>query len=222
MTGGPGPTRARRPRGVLGGLAVLVAAGVLAGCGTAAGGGTASASGPSPAGATPSTAQEVDAVAPVASATPGACPRGWGSAARTGTSTAAAPLVRVAAGTHPCFDRLVLEFTGRVNGYDVRYVARVLEDASGRPVPVAGGARLKVTVVAPAYDGSRVTYRPSDPAHVAPVAGYPVFRQVAWAGSFEGSTTLALGVRAQLPFRVSVLPGPGTHSRLVIDVARRW
>ena len=54
------------------------------------------------------------------------------------------------------------------------------------------------------------------------MAGYSTFRQVAWAGSFEGQTTVGLGVRARLPFRVFALTGPGTGSRLVIDVAHRW
>ena len=39
------------------------------------------------------------------------------------------------------------------------------------------------------------------------------------AGSFEGQTTIGLGVRARLPFRVFVLAGPGSGSRLVVDVA---
>lgn len=55
--------------------------------------------------------------------------------------------------------------------------------------------------------------------------GYSTFRQVAWAGSFEGQTTLALGVRARLPFRVFSLnrtPNSGHTPRLVIDVAHRW
>jgi hypothetical protein len=57
------------------------------------------------------------------------------------------------------------------------------------------------------------------------VGGYRTFRQVAWAGSYEGSTTLALGVRARLPFRVILLPGVAQSDfgpRLVIDVAHRW
>jgi hypothetical protein len=54
------------------------------------------------------------------------------------------------------------------------------------------------------------------------VTGYQTFRQVAWAGSFEGQSTIALGVRARLPFRVFTLAGPGTGSRLVIDVAHFW
>jgi hypothetical protein len=57
------------------------------------------------------------------------------------------------------------------------------------------------------------------------VSGYPTFRQVAWAGSYEGSTTMALGVRARLPFRVFPLPGTPQSDdgpRLVIDVAHAW
>ena len=67
-----------------------------------------------------------------------------------------------------------------------------------------------------------MTYQPDDPAHVTAVTGFATFRQVAWAGSFEGSTTVGVGVRARLPFRASLLPGPGGHSRILVYVARRW
>jgi hypothetical protein len=45
---------------------------------------------------------------------------------------------------------------------------------------------------------------------------------VAWAGSFEGQTTLGFGVRARLPYRVLTLAGQGQGTRLVIDIAPRW
>jgi len=57
------------------------------------------------------------------------------------------------------------------------------------------------------------------------VAGFDTFRQVASAGSFEGWTTLALGVRARLPFRVFLVRGAPYSDqalRLVVDVAHRW
>ncbi|EWC59406.1 hypothetical protein UO65_5352 [Actinokineospora spheciospongiae] len=47
--------------------------------------------------------------------------------------------------------------------------------------------------------------------------GQPGARQLAWAGSWEGTTDLGLGVRARLPFRVFTLPG-----HVVVDVAHRW
>jgi hypothetical protein len=62
-------------------------------------------------------------------------------------------------------------------------------------------------------------YTPANRAELANVAGYQTFRQVAWAGSFEGYTSVGLGVRARLPFRAFTLAGPGGGSRLVIDVA---
>lgn len=53
-------------------------------------------------------------------------------------------------------------------------------------------------------------------------SGYTTFRDVRWAGSFEGMSTVGLGVRARLPFRAFVLAGPGSGSRLVVDVAHQW
>ncbi len=54
------------------------------------------------------------------------------------------------------------------------------------------------------------------------VAGFRTFRQVLGAGAFEGVSSIGIGVRARLPFRVFTLAGPGSHSRLVIDVAHLW
>ena len=47
-------------------------------------------------------------------------------------------------------------------------------------------------------------------------------RQVAWGGSWEGQTTIGVGTRARLPFKVTELTGPGDSTRLVIDVAHTW
>ena len=110
--------------------------------------------------------------------------------------------------------------------YSVRYVPVVRQDGSGDAVTVRGAADLEIVLRAPAYDGQgRPTYLPADREEAVDVAGFRTFRQVAYAGSFEGSTTLALGVRAQLPFRVFSVTGT-PHSddtpRLVIDVAHRW
>jgi hypothetical protein len=149
----------------------------------------------------------------------------WGSLPKTdaGTSGPGVTVVGVRAGQHDCYDRLVIDLRGHpLGGYDVRYVPVVRQDGSGEPVPVLGGAALQVVVHAPAYDeNGRPTLRLTDPQHVVPVTGFPTLRQVAWAGSFEGSTTFAVGTRARLPMRASVLPST-TGDRLVVDVARYW
>ncbi len=162
--------------------------------------------------------------APAAAAhAPTGCDVRWGSLPRQAPAGATAPLLDVRAGRHACYDRLVLDLAGPVAGYTVRYVDQVAEDGSGRPVPLRGGARLLVVVAAPAYDaGYRPTYQPTHRSALVDVTGWRTFRQVAWAGSFEGQTTLGLGVRARMPFRVFTLPGPGDRSRLVVDVAHRW
>ena len=147
----------------------------------------------------------------------------WGSLPKVDVDMSAAAVTNVRAGRHDCFDRLVIDLSGRLSGYNVAYVNSVSMDGSGMPVPLVGGAYLRVIATAPAYDQNYgATYSPADPAHLVNVAGFPTFRQVAWAGSYEGQTTIGLGVRARLPFRAFILDGPGSGSRLVVDVAHRW
>jgi hypothetical protein len=171
------------------------------------------------------------AVAARSSAAP-FCGITWGSLAKTDPAHTTGPITNVRAGRHGCYDRLVIDLAGPATtapgpqraGFDVRYVTRVVEDGSGRPVPLAGGAFLQVIVHATAFNAvtGAPTYTPANRAAVVNVAGFQTFRQVAFAGSFEGQSTFGLGVRARLPFRVFVLAGPGTGSRLVVDVAHRW
>ncbi|MEW1738364.1 hypothetical protein AB0346_20630 [Nocardia beijingensis] len=157
-----------------------------------------------------------------ASAAPG-CASGWGSIPKVSRARTLAPLAGVRAGRHDCFDRLVLDIAGPVTGYHVGYVERVVMDGSGAPVPLRGDAFLSIAVYAPAHDdGFNPTYTPANRAELADVRDYRTFRQVAWAGSFEGQTTLGVGTRARLPFQVSTLDGPGGGSRVVIDVAHSW
>jgi hypothetical protein len=153
----------------------------------------------------------------------------WGSSAKAHDTLADTERLNdVRAGRHACFDRLVIDVGGQdasFGSYDVRYVGAVVMDGSGAPVPVRGGAALQVVVRAPSYDEHGPTYLPDDDRAVVDVTGFATFRQVAWAGSFEGQTTLALGVRARLPFRVFSLDGTpnSDHTpRLVIDVAHHW
>jgi hypothetical protein len=161
----------------------------------------------------------------VAPATAGAaaCPTGWGSGAKSHAPTSTRQLTNVRAGRHACYDRVVLDLNGRAPGYAVAYVAAVHADGSGALVPLRGGARLQVVLLAPSYDSAgHNTYRPANRRELVDVSGYRTLRQLAWAGSFEGQTTIGVGVRARLPFRVFTLAGPGSGSRLVIDVAHHW
>jgi hypothetical protein len=155
------------------------------------------------------------------------CPKGWGSlpesGSRSGKPADPNAMTNVRSGRHACYDRLVVDFRGGSIGYSVRYVKAVSMDASGAPVPLRGGAKLQVIVRPPDYSpAGQTTYWPANQRELVNVTGYRTLRQVAWAGSFEGQTTLGVGVRARLPFRTFTLAGPGSNSRLVIDIAHHW
>ncbi|MEU9991489.1 hypothetical protein ACFZCP_21215 [Streptomyces sp. NPDC007971] len=160
--------------------------------------------------------------APAAVAQAAACPTGWGSGAKGGATAGAVPLKDIRTGRHDCFDRLVIDVPGggRI-GYYVRYVDRLHQTASGRYIPVGGGAVLDIHVGAPSYDpatgASTYPGRAGRPLPGVRLSGYRTFRDTRFAGSFEGETQIGLGVRARLPFRVLQL-----SDRLVIDVAHTW
>ncbi len=152
------------------------------------------------------------------------CPHvSWGSLEKESSQVGVDTFVTgVRVGRHTCFDRLVIDLGGETTGYRVRFVSQLEQEGSGHAVPISGGAILAVTVLAPpsGEDGeARVDGAAVDATNVGP---FGTFRDVAWAGGFEGQTTLGLGVRARLPFRVFALDGPGDGSRLVIDVTHHW
>lgn len=151
------------------------------------------------------------------------CAVTWGSLSKGGVPNPGAPIYNVRAGRHACFDRMVIDVRGPIGGYRVSYVPVVTGLATGDPIALRGTAFLSVTVGATDhYLNGTLSYPLAGKANLVNVTGYSTFRQVAWAESQEGLTQIGLGVRARLPFRVFVLAGPGTSSRLVVDVAHRW
>lgn len=159
-------------------------------------------------------------VSPVAaSAASAACaPVDWGSGPKAVQQTTIAQLTNIRAGQQECYDRLVFDVSGVNDGYLVQYVPVVTHEGSGEPVPVRGDGKLQIMIGSSAYDlDGNPTYTYSNRNELVNVTAFQTFRQVAWAGSFEGQTTVGLGVRARLPFRVLTLPG-----RVVVDVAHVW
>jgi hypothetical protein len=137
-----------------------------------------------------------------------------------------APLYLVRVGQHSCYDRVVFDINGPAPaGYAVKYVPQVLSDPKGRPVPVPGGAVLQVVVRAPIWGTDTQGHQPwrkppavgDDLVSPAQLAGWNALRAVKFAGSFEGQTTLAVGVRARLPFRVLVTQD-ASYRHIVLDI----
>src|SRR5688500_807561 len=120
----------------------------------------------------------------------------WGSLAKSGGELSPNPLTNVRAGRHDCFDRLVMDIRGAENGFQVRYVTKVY-DQGGTVIPLRGGAFLEIVLLDPAYDEGGSTYNPPNRRELVNVSGWRTFRQAAWGGSFEGYTTIGLGVRAR-------------------------
>jgi hypothetical protein len=144
------------------------------------------------------------------------CGSAFSTAAKHVNRMVQSKVLTVRAGRHACFDRLVIDIgRGREPGFRVRYVKQIISDPSGMVLHVRGDAKLLITIQAPAGPG----YRPNA-RNLVSVSHFRTFRQVRGAGSFEGITSIGLGVRARLPFRVfRVDNGAQPGSRLVIDVA---
>jgi len=143
----------------------------------------------------------------------------WGSLPKHVSTGSTGEVTDVRAGRHTCYDRLVIDVSGDAAGYFVRYVDQVRTDGEGVAVPLRGGARLQVVATAPVVH-TDAWFLPN--GELIDTAGYRTFRHVAYAGSHEAHTSIGLGVRARLPFRVFTLDGPGSGSRLVVDVAHLW
>lgn len=153
----------------------------------------------------------------------------WTSAGEAWFSPASVASVR--AGRHSCYDRFVLDIRGTAGWYNVGY--RTVRDGTGQPRSLRGAADLHVFVTHHSVTrNGKLSWTPGNTGELANVSGYRTFRQVMLAdyGSENGSrqygqqayTSIGLGVRGRLPFRTFVVPGPGSQSRLVVDVAHRW
>jgi hypothetical protein len=168
----------------------------------------------------------VNAVATENAATP--CPevQSWGTGPQQGGSAmTTAPLYLVRAGRHECYDRVVLDLNGAEDvGYSAEYVPVVRADGSGRAVPVEGQAALQVVVRGPIWGTDTQGHQPwrQPPrvgADLVSATDWDALTGVKFAGTFEGQTTLAVGVREQRPFRVWVRSEPG-YRHVVVDIAR--
>ena len=129
-----------------------------------------------------------------------------------------ATLVDIRATTGTCGDEVIFDIDGvRSVGYRIGYQEHLLGIGKGDIIPVKGGAVLVVSVTAPAYDAAgEATYQPKDPNNLVSVSGLTSVQQVAWGGSFEGSTLVGIGLDKVHPFKV--VATPGKHMHLIVEI----
>jgi hypothetical protein len=130
----------------------------------------------------------------------------------SGSSGGQAELFAIATGCHSTYDRFVVRGRLAKPGYDVRYVAKVVSDGSGKTVSLLGTKRIRVIV-------REARGHTSGGTNLLPRTLTPLcsnLRQVKEAGDFEGVVTFGLGLRRKTGFRVFRLTGP---TRIVVDVA---
>ncbi|WP_216207538.1 AMIN-like domain-containing (lipo)protein [Amycolatopsis aidingensis] len=150
---------------------------------------------------------------------------GWNTRPDVLEGRSSQEVFQVRIGRHECFDRVVFDVDGTQRvGFDVRYVPTVHAEGSGKPLPVAGGAALKVIVRAPA-EGFRgqgeVLATTGEYFYTADqLSEWSALSAVRFAGSFEGQSTFAIGARSERPMRAFTLVDERSQVRnVVVDIA---
>ncbi|MEU8359134.1 hypothetical protein AB0C27_24255 [Nonomuraea sp. NPDC048882] len=131
---------------------------------------------------------------------------------RSGTEPAVVTGVRFAA--HDGYDRLVVDLKGGMPGYNVKWVDELVQDGSGKPIDVRGGAYLQLTLFpANAHDENGEPTWSDGPVYPAGLAN---LADVVRTGDFEGRVGIGLVLDRRAAFQVTEQRSP---NRLVLDVA---
>jgi hypothetical protein len=129
---------------------------------------------------------------------------------RDGMEPAVVTGVRYTAGD--TYDRLVVDLKGKIPGYSVKWVDEFVEDGSGEPMGVQGGAYLQLTLVpANAHDSDGYPTWKGGPVYPANLGN---LTDVVRTGDFEGRVGIGLVLARRAAFQLREQSG-----RLIVDVA---
>jgi hypothetical protein len=122
-------------------------------------------------------------------------------------------IVNLRVGEHPTYDRVVIDMSGPIPGYQVRYVTALHYDGSGDSVPLKGSRFIAIRLTpAVAHDAQ------GNSVYVGPTLvqyAMPTLRGVAFTGDYESNVSFGLALSHRDTFRVLEVHAP---NRLVIDV----
>jgi hypothetical protein len=112
-------------------------------------------------------------------------------------------------GSHPGYDRLVVEFTGGLPAFELRAQdpSTFVGSASGKPISVAGSAGVHLYI-------RNMDIPPSYPHGTNFLIAFPELKQVVVIAVFEGQADIAIGLDHAACPAISTLSSPW---RLVID-----
>lgn len=134
-------------------------------------------------------------------------------AGATHTPAGTSRLTAIRTATHPGYDRLVFEFSGKLPSHTfVQWAPRITQDGSGATVPAAGNAFLQIGL------GGVTGYTKNHTSSFGPLrrsTGNQNLNQVLHAGEFEGMISFGASLMSRTSYKVFKLTKP---SRLVIDV----
>jgi hypothetical protein len=131
---------------------------------------------------------------------------------RDGIEPAIVTAVRYAA--RETYDRLVIDLKGDIPGYNVKWVDEFVQDGSGKPIDVRGGAYLQLTLFpANAHDDNGRPTWEGGPIYPADLGN---LTDVVRTGDFEGRVGIGLVLARQAAFQLREMVAP---NRLVLDVA---
>lgn len=178
---------------------------LLAGCGSATVGGNTQTPTPSEIASAPASPTSSPSAINTPVASPTAVPV---CSTLQGGTNSRATIVDVRVGTHPGYDRLVIEFSGGLPPYKIspQDPSTFVGPASGKPIAVEGKAGYHLYIynmdIPPTYKVGNI------------LTSYPELKQVVVMAVFEGQADIAIGLDRSVCPVVTTLSGP---SRLVID-----
>jgi hypothetical protein len=127
-----------------------------------------------------------------------------------------ATVTNIRLGRQDGFDRVVFEIGGKgTPGWNVFYTDEAAAQGSGEPIDVSGDAILQVTMqgMGLPFETGAEEWSGPDPLKSGDTKNVT---EVAWDGTFEGTTVAFVGLTGKKAFRVYSLANP---TRIVLDVA---
>ena len=135
-------------------------------------------------------------------------------AAAPAAASAAASVVNARFGVHPGYTRIVLDVHGKLPGVKVTRVAKLVYDASGKPVPLHGAYYLRITLTPAVEHNAKGVSVYHGPKLIT--LRLPHVKGFALIGDFEGVVSFGAALSDRGPIHVFTLTSP---NRIVIDVS---